>query len=143
MSSSKNFTRRLTRVAIVQALYQTEQNDDKSGFVIEQFLKFRLDSSAIDSVFFKEAIIGIEQTKDILDQLIKKYLSDKWQLERLSTIVRAILRAATWELNHSLTPTAVVINEYIEVAREFIDETAFIHGILDSIATREQRFISV
>ena len=72
-----------------------------------------------------------------IDDEIQKYLQDNWRKDRLAPVVRSLLRSACYELMFEpLVPTPVVLNEYIEVARDFLDEreVKFVNGILDNIA---------
>ena len=60
-------------------------------------------------------------------------------MERLGTVVRALMRAATCELAACPdVPARVIINEYVELARAFFSgrEPAFVNGALDSLARR-------
>ncbi|MBL4836036.1 MAG: transcription antitermination factor NusB, partial [Kordiimonadaceae bacterium] len=60
-----------------------------------------------------------------------------WSLGRLEAIIRAIFRAGAYELSaRPDVPTAVIINEYLDVAHAFYDrtETAFVNGVLDKLA---------
>ena len=68
---------------------------------------------------------------------IQKHLQDNWKIDRLAAVARSLLRSACYELMfEQLVPTPVVLNEYIEVARDFLDEreVKFVNGILDNIA---------
>ncbi len=68
------------------------------------------------------------------DNLIVKY-APKWPLEKINKLDLAILRTALWELaNKKETPTKVVLDEAIELAKEFGTESSFsfINGVLAS-----------
>jgi N utilization substance protein B len=68
-------------------------------------------------------------------------LSENWRLQRIDSIVRAILRAGAWELvDRPDIPARVVIDEYIEVARRFADsdQCEFVNAVLDRIAHAER-----
>ena len=60
-----------------------------------------------------------------------------WKLERMPAVDRAILRIGVWELLHNdEVPTAVAIDEAVELAKEFStdDSGSFVHGVLARIA---------
>ena len=65
------------------------------------------------------------------DQIITALAID-WPLERIGKVDRAILRLALQELRAKETPTSVVINEAVELAKKYSGEEAakFINGIL-------------
>ncbi|GER08330.1 N utilization substance protein B [Iodidimonas muriae] len=137
--------RSAARLGAVQALYQLEHNPDADPrHVVTEFRAFRLgreiegDQYAdADQNLFADIVLGtIEQVHSIDDKL-KGALAANWPLDRLESVLRAILRAATYELTaRPDVPTAVVINEYMDVAHAFFDgaEPAFANGVLDRLA---------
>ncbi len=69
---------------------------------------------------------------------IDRRLSDKtphWRLERMPAVDRNILRLAVYEMTNQQTPAAIVIDEAIELARQFSgdESAAFINGVLDAV----------
>ena len=62
--------------------------------------------------------------------------SDRWRLERMPAVDRAILRLAAWELLHSDTPMPVVISEAVELAKRYSTERsgAFVNAVLAKVA---------
>ena len=83
---------------------------------------------------------GVESHRSELDASIAKY-SSGWSLERMPILDLLVLRLATFELAHrSDVPTAVVIDEAVEMAKRFStdDSGRFVNGVLSSIA-RELR----
>jgi N utilization substance protein B len=54
----------------------------------------------------------------------------------MARVDRNILRLATYELAHTATPSAVILDEAVELARRYGSETspAFVNGILDAVA---------
>src|SRR5215831_2706198 len=69
---------------------------------------------------------------------VDKLISDRsanWRLERMSVVDRNILRMAIYEMSELETPPAVVIDEALELARQFSgdESVAFINGVLDAI----------
>jgi N utilization substance protein B len=71
-----------------------------------------------------------------LDPLIDEALSKGWPLKRIEAILRAVLRAGAYELEHRKdVPGRVVISEYVDVANAFVDreETGMVNAVLDQI----------
>ncbi len=68
-----------------------------------------------------------------IDALVAK-LSENWQLERLATVDRGILRLAISELRLGTAPPKVVIDEALELAKKFssAESPAFLNGVLDA-----------
>jgi N utilization substance protein B len=87
--------------------------------------------------FLELLIRGVLDRLDELDAEITD-ASKNWSLERIAIIDKIILRLAIYELQHSETPTKVVLNEAIELAKNFSTENSgkFINGLLDSLARK-------
>lgn len=62
----------------------------------------------------------------------------EWKLSRISPVERNIMRVAIVELGDSDVPPAVVLNEAIEIGREFggADSPRFLNGVLDDVRRR-------
>lgn len=139
------------RVAAVQALFQSEQTGESAETVAQQFIRHRIGAGeAVAQEAFEdgrvplahvplfEAILKAAATRaEAADAEIGAHLAKDWTLERLDPVLRALLRAAAAELLDGREPPArVVINEYLDIARGFLDdETArFANGVLDAMA---------
>ena len=86
-------------------------------------------------------IDGVPHRQIVIDRAIAAGLSTSWRLQRIDSILRAILRAAAYELvDRRDIPARVVMDEYIEIARRFSDEEqcAFVNAVLDRIAHVER-----
>jgi N utilization substance protein B len=61
--------------------------------------------------------------------------SSHWRIERMAVVDRNILRLAIYEIQSTETPPAVVIDEALELAREFAgdESVAFVNGVLDAV----------
>lgn len=114
----------------MQSLYQAET----AGIEINE---------ALDNVF--EAEEFLPETKKFARELARnawkereandKIITDlaiDWPLDRIGKVDRAILRLALMELKAGETPTSVVIDEAIELAKKYSSAEAskFINGIL-------------
>lgn len=81
-------------------------------------------------------LAGVENHRPRLDELIARY-STGWTIERMPVVDRCILRLATYELGEKPeVPTAVVLDEAVELAKRFSTEESgrFVNGVLSSIA---------
>ena len=133
-----------SRLAAVQALFQLEMSEISLRDTIEDFIKNRLgeiidDDQYIkaDPEFFTDILKGVVSHQDIIDEYIRSALSENWSLSRIESVVRAILRAAIYELmERPDVPTNVIIYEYIDVTKAFYDEVkpGFVNGVLDKIS---------
>ena len=85
--------------------------------------------------FMERMFQGVVENVAALDESIEKNARG-WKLERISRVDLAILRLATCELMQGKTPQAVVINEAVEMARQYSGEKSpqFVHGVLGSLS---------
>jgi N utilization substance protein B len=135
--------RSAARLAAVQALYQVEMTDLAGSAVTQEFVKHRLgqqidgdDYVSADETLFRELVEGTLQRAAELDALISGALTPDWPLERLEMVLRAILRAATFELVARIdVPVRVVITEYVDIAHAFFagKEPGMVNGVLDRL----------
>jgi transcription antitermination protein NusB len=136
--------RRLARLASVQALYQMELTGEDAGTVAQEFVEHRFcetPSVQPDEALFRAIVGGVPHRQGAIDRAIADALSEDWRLQRIDSILRAVLRAAAYELvDRPDIPARVVIDEYIEIARRFSDEEqcAFVNAVLDRIAHAER-----
>ena len=138
----------LTRLVIVQALYQMEMaGTDVSDIINSLGDRLIFDNnfdyliSHISKKLLKDTINGVVDNQSQIDSVIKKNLSSNWRFSRLDKILKAILRAAVYEISYKLsTPSKVIINEYIDITHSFYSqkEPEFVNAILDKIAIVER-----
>lgn len=133
------------RLGAVQALYRMDIASDELEEVIEDFLDHHLGGGGpealgeADDEHFAFLMRGVADRQVEVDRTIESQLAEGWTLPRLDTTVRAILRAAVFELLAAgSVPPRVVIDEYVSIADSFFDDTEvrFINGVLDALARR-------
>ena len=80
---------------------------------------------------------GAAEKLDDLDDAIERSLSDDWELFRLPSVDRQILRVASWEiLFNDEVDSPISIKEAVEMAAEYSGAKAapYINAVLDRIA---------
>ncbi len=84
--------------------------------------------------FMESLARGTSRTAKQLDERIIAKASN-WRIERMPVVDRNILRLAIYEMQSTQTPAPVIIDEALELAREFSgdESVAFINGVLDAI----------
>lgn len=136
--------RRAARMAAVQALYQMELSGGGAEEVADEFIAHRFEEFSDtnpDSEFFSAIVTGVPVHQVEIDRAIAACLSERWTMARIDSILRAILRAAGFELiARRDVPAKVVIDEYVAIARDFFsgDEPGFVNGALDTIARHKR-----
>ena len=85
--------------------------------------------------YIEDSILGIEKNKEEILNLIKENLKKDWKIERISKIDLAILKLAIYEIKYKDIPFKVVINEAVELAKKYGEDSSknFVNGILASI----------
>lgn len=93
----------------------------------------------IESEFVKETVYGVITYQNEIDDIANRYL-DGWTIDRLGNTDRAILRMGIYELLYTKTPEIVCINEAIELAKTYSDDSVrkMINGVLDKVYHNKQ-----
>lgn len=107
------------RVKIMTILYQINVYEtNKVEYNIDDVIKSVLD---IDNEFVKEIVYGVTTYKDEINSIANKYLSG-WTINRLGNTDQAILQIGIYELKYTDTPPIVVINEAVNLAKQYSDD---------------------
>lgn len=136
--------RAAARLGAVQALYQMDIAGTDVGETLAQFSARASGDNfedgqcgEADYKFLAEIVNGAVREQPKIDPFVDKMLDAEWPLHRLDATVRAILRAAAFELMFmERVPARVSISEYVSVASAFFDgdESRFVNGVLDALA---------
>lgn len=90
---------------------------------------------------YMSAIVeGIESNIKDIENKISENLKKDWKIERISKINLVLLKLAIYEIVYTDTPFKVVINEAVELAKKYGDDTSpnFVNGILASIVKESE-----
>jgi transcription antitermination protein NusB len=134
------------RLAAVQALYQMDLAGTGLNDILAQFeshwIGQEIEGSRYlpaEAAFFRDIVSGVVREQRKLDPLIDDVLAQSWPLKRIEAILRAVLRAGAYELDHRRdVPARVVLSEYVDIAHAFVDreETGMANAVLDQIARK-------
>ena len=130
-------TRTQAREKIMIILYQIDfYVKSNISFDLDEVIKENLE---IDNKYVRDIVNGVIENIDAIDKIITKYL-DNWDLDRLGKTDKSILRLATYEMIYYDTPSIVVINEAVELAKKYSDEkiVKLINAVLDKIRDNEE-----
>lgn len=85
--------------------------------------------------YLKDIQNGIIEHSEEIDELIKNNLKENWSLNRISKINLSLIKIAIYEMIYKNLPYKVAINEVVELAKKYADDSApvFINGILASV----------
>lgn len=124
--------KRELRENIFKLLYSNEYNK-----LNMDILNYYFEDNDITEEKDKEYIISFlekeENKKEELEDILKKYIHEDWEYNRISKIKKAILKLAIIEMQDGL-PYKVAVNEAVELAKSYEDEVSskFINGVLAS-----------
>lgn len=120
------------RKKIMTILYQINvYQNNRISYDIDNIIKEVVE---IDSEFVKEIVYGVTTYQQEIDKMANQYL-DGWTIDRLGNTDSAILRLGIYELLYTSTPDIVCINEAIELAKLYSDDSVrkMINGVLDKV----------
>ena len=92
----------------------------------------------LNDKYIKKAFVGIFEKADEIDALISENARG-WKIGRLSKVTLAIIRISVYEMLYADIPVSISINEAIELAKKYADDSApsFVNGILNTIAKQK------
>ncbi|HDZ5371227.1 TPA: transcription antitermination factor NusB [Campylobacter jejuni] len=125
-------TRHQVRQSVISLLYAFELNSQNNVFVDEILDEKKIRNEQKN--FTLNLYHGILDNLNNIDQTLNSFLNDN-QITALGHVERAILRLGAYELLFTDTPSAIVINEAIELAKELANDNSpkFINGVLDAL----------
>ena len=130
--------RRRSREHALQILYQWDMRKQPVDESIDAFYSTLSSEDGAPPLprdeFLELLVRGTVERAGEIDALISGH-AEHWRLERMPAVDRNILRLAIYEMRHTETPAAVVIDEALELARRFSTEESvqFVNGVLDAV----------
>ena len=126
------------RKRALDILFQADIRGDEVGVTLAAEAQRAANEPAREAswLYAREIVDGVIDNRDEIDEQITTFAKD-WTLARMPAVDRALLRMGVWEiLYNDQIPTAVAIDEAVELAKEFStdDSGAFVHGVLGRIA---------
>ena len=128
-------TRSELREKCMIILYQWDLFRKDANTNIDDIIK---DNMEIENDFVKDIVYGVVTYQERIDELANKYMQD-WNISRIDKTGASILRIGIFELLYTDTPAIVVINEAIELAKKYSDDSVrkIINAVLDKVIKNE------
>ena len=126
------------RELALMALYQIDITQEATQEALTLFWEDHKAEADVRS-FATGLVMGAIQNSKRIDEVIARY-ADNWEIHRMATVDRNILRLATYELLFvEEIPPKVSINEAVDLAKKFgdVESSRFVNGILDRISKTE------
>ena len=134
-------SRTAIRETAFKLIYSLEiQKQENLNEAIQLYLQSNDISDKETEKYIKDAVFGIKKNKKEIEQKIEKNLKADWKIDRISKIDLTILKLAIYEIKYKDIPYKVAINEAVELAKKYGEETSkkFINGILASVVKEEK-----
>lgn len=124
------------RECAMKLVYEWEMGGDGGEDTCLNLLEIQPDDE--NKPYVDELVAGVQAHADEVDRLISAHAIG-WSLERITRVDLAILRLAAYEMKFGGTPSAVAIDEAVEMAKKYSTEKAgtFINGVLGAIMRSE------
>ncbi|NWG13187.1 MAG: transcription antitermination factor NusB [Acidobacteria bacterium] len=126
--------RRTARECALQMLYQRDIGGQEREEILDSYWRTHAYPEKVRE-FANHLFEGCLARLAEIDRLIQSRAKN-WRLRRMAAVDRNILRLAVFELtSEDRTPSTVVINEALEIAKKFSthESAQFVNGVLDSI----------
>lgn len=123
------------RKVALQMLYLVDQNSEQDPDWIRKKIEDDLNNEQL-SEFAWNLFSTVRDNQTEIDKLIVD-VAQNWKLHRMAITDRNLLRLGVCEIQHIKSPIPVVLNECIELAKEFGTENSasFVNGLLDKISS--------
>lgn len=125
------------RKCVLQMLFVVDQNSDVDAHWVRTNVEEQLSDDAILIDFAWSMYTGVREQCADIDKRITE-VATNWRIDRMAPTDRNVLRMGLFEMETMGTPAAVVLNECIELAKEFGTEhsQSFVNGILDKFTSK-------
>ena len=123
-------SKRAARERALELLYEAEVKDTRVADVVDAL-------PVAPDAWVAEVVLGVDDARGRVDEILAERVAPRWTIGRLASVDRAVLRMGIYELlAHPDTPTAVILNEAVLLARRFgTDESSrFVNGVLAAVA---------
>jgi len=137
--------RHLGRIIALQTLYEQDfrRESDDVNLDLDEVLARNIQRYADqvdDKKFIEKLVRGVAKSEKDLDTKLQP-IAPEWPIDQIARVDRVVLHIGLYELEHEKdTPPKVVINEAVELAKEFGGENSskFINGVLGTVMRQRE-----
>lgn len=144
---TKNDPRHIARQIALMSLFEWSFHSDNNRAIIDHVVDATNEESErqleVDADLTEQLMAGVIKHLEELDQHITK-AAPEWPRDQIAKIDISILRLAGYELFHSRTPEKVIIDEAVELAKEYGGDTSskFVNGVLGTLVKAKQQQVA-
>lgn len=128
-------SRKLAREELFKLVFRNELLEEELQESCENYLKTNENGLEEEDIeFLKKYIDGISKNNSEIVEILKRNTTG-WNLERVGTVERALLKISTYEIIFENFPIEISINEAVELAKKYGDEKSheFVNGVLAKV----------
>lgn len=132
--------RSVMRELAFKLMYGLEVQKDNTEDQVKLFIENNNVENEIAKDYLMDIAKGILENNDEIEKLITENLKDNWSINRISKINISLIKIAIYEMLYKNVPFKVAINEVVELAKKYADDSApvFINGILASVVKQKK-----
>lgn len=127
--------RSVMREFAFKLIYGLEVQKENTQEQIDLFIEANNIENEIAIDYLNDIVKGLNEKNEEIENLITKNLKQNWSINRVSKINVSLIKIAIYEMLYKNVPYKVAINEVVELAKKYADDSApvFINGILASV----------
>lgn len=116
---------------------------DSDNLLTVALSKELMESDNVDVDLANNIIAGVKENNEKIDEIISK-CAPEWPIDKISKIDLVILRVGIYEVLFSKTPSKVAIDEAVELAKEFGNDSSgkFVNGVLGAVVEAKDSLIA-
>ena len=132
--------RSVMREFAFKLVYGLEVQKENTEEQVELFIEDNEITNEIAQEYLKDIVNGLKTNNEEIENLISRNLKENWSINRVSKINVSLIKIAIYEMLYKDVPYKVAINEVVELAKKYADDSApvFINGILASIVKEKK-----
>ncbi len=139
LATNKITSKHGARIAAVQMMYQMNITEESSKKILFNFLNYYVETEDIlknMSEKFLKKLVSHFETEIEFENIISPYLVKNGSMITISSLTKSLIKVAIIEMMFEKTDIPVIINEYVNVAKYFLEKksVSFINAILDKIS---------
>ena len=118
-------------------LDSTEVEDGRAREYVKDIAKGIKENDAAKSK--ESSLLRTKVTDEEITKIISENLKSGWTIDRISTVDLSLLKLAIYEIKYIKTPYKIIINEVVNMAKKYGEETAgsFINGVLAKVVEKD------
>lgn len=131
-------SRRIARLELFKIIFEADMNGVTPDTILENYLsREEVILSEKGKEFLVKYVNGISKNNEELNRIIEENMTG-WDLDRIGSVERALLKGAVYELKFEETGHEIIVNEAVELAKIYGDEKSyeFINGVLANIINK-------